>query len=140
MDFSKRIQKQLIKHEGLKLKPYRCPAGKLTIGVGHNLDDNGITKEEAIYLLRNDIERCASSLKHTFSWFDDLDTVRQDVLVNMCFQMGLGGFLGFTETIKLLAAHDYEKAAFEMLDSKWARDFPSRAKELASQMQTGEYE
>ena len=68
----KKIKDQLIQHEGLKLKPYQCPAGRLTIGVGRNLEDKGITEKEAVMLLENDIQECLEDLKTIFDKFDML--------------------------------------------------------------------
>jgi lysozyme len=68
--FQKKLTDQLIKHEGLRLKPYHCPAGKLTIGVGRNLEDKGITEEEAVMLLENDIQECLKDLGTIFQAFD----------------------------------------------------------------------
>ena len=65
-EFHKKLANQLIKHEGLRLTPYRCPAGRLTIGIGRNLEDKGITEKEAVMLLKNDIQECIENLKTIF--------------------------------------------------------------------------
>ena len=82
----------LITHEGLRLKPYRCAAGKLTIGVGRNLEDVGITEEEALYLLKNDIRRVINELKDVLPFWNELSKTRQEALIDMCFNLGLSRF------------------------------------------------
>lgn len=130
--------KDLIKkHEGKRLKPYKCTAGKLTIGYGRNLDDKGITEEEAEFMLDNDIKAVISSCRETFSWFAFLDNVRQAVVVNMVFNLGLAGFLGFKNTIAHIRNKEWDKAAEGMMASKWASQVGNRAVELAEMMRTG---
>ena len=128
---------QFIRHEGLRFKPYRCTSGKLSIGVGRNLDDVGITKEEAMYLLRNDISRCMTECRLKIIFFDQLDEARQDVLLNMCFQMGISGLLKFKNFLSFLEKQDFDSAAEEMLKSKWAGQTPARAKELSGVIKKG---
>lgn len=134
----KRLIEMLQRHEGLRLKPYKCTAGKLSIGYGRNLDDMGISEVEAMVLLRHDIERCYDEL-NVFSWFADLDQVRQEALIDMLFNLGLPTFLEFKKTLKFVAEGKYSQAAEEMLRSKWADQVGDRAKELAYMMDTGCY-
>lgn len=134
----KELLDQLKRHEGRSLKPYKCPAGKLTIGYGRNLEDMGISEVEAMVMLRNDIEQCYEELS-VFSWFEDLDQVRQEALINMLFNLGLPTFLKFKKTLKYVAEGKYSQAAAEMLNSKWATQVGDRAKELAYMMETGAY-
>ena len=134
----KRLIAMLQRHEGLRLKPYKCTAGKVSIGYGRNLDDMGISEVEAMILLRHDIERCYDEL-NVFSWFADLDQVRQEALVDMLFNLGLPTFLEFKKTLKYVAEGKYSQAAEEMLRSKWADQVGDRAKELAYMMDTGCY-
>jgi len=124
----------LLKHEGIRLKPYHCSAGKLTIGIGRNLDDKGITKAEANLMLENDIYNCVHEARHNFSFFDDLLGNRQDVIISMIFNMGITRLLKFKRFIAALRDEDYGLAAVEMLDSRWAQQVPSRANELAQMM------
>lgn len=131
------IEKQLEKHEGLRLKPYKDCVGKLTIGIGRNLDDKGITKEEARYLLKNDIEQVRKKLM-LYAWFRKLNGVRQKVLEDMSFNLGFHGLMNFKKTIKAIKCGNYSKAADEMLDSKWAGQVGQRARRLAKMMRTGE--
>ena len=128
----------LQRHEGLRLKPYKRTAGKLSIGYGRNLDDMGISEVEAMVMLRNDIEQCYQELE-MFSWFEDLDQVRQEALVDMLFNLGLPTFLEFKKTLKFVAEGKYSQAAEEMLRSKWADQVGDRAKELAYMVDTGCY-
>ena len=134
----KHLIAMLQRHEGLRLKPYKCTAGKVSIGYGRNLDDMGISEVEAMVLLRHDIERCYDELC-VFSWFADLDQVRQEALVDMLFNLGLPTFLEFKKTLKFVAEGKYSQAAEEMLRSKWADQVGDRAKELAYMMDTGCY-
>ena len=131
------IEDQLILHEGLKLKPYRCTAGKLTIGVGRNLDDKGITCDEAMMLLRNDIEEITGQLER-HSWYVALGPVRRKVLIDMAFNLGMGGLLGFQKMIEALERGDYERAADEMVNSRWYGQVGERGRRLEAMMRTGE--
>jgi lysozyme len=118
---------QLMKDEGFRSKPYHCTAGKLTIGYGTNIED-GIDADEAMFLLEYRVDKSISACLKAFPWFASLDPVRQGVVVRMVYQLGIGGVLGFRKFCAAMAAGDYETAADEMLDSKWARtDTPARA-------------
>jgi lysozyme len=131
------IEAHLVRDEGLRLKPYRCTAGKLTIGVGRNLDDMGITEDEARLLLRNDIARVEAECRREFPWFGALDEVREAVVLNMVFNLGITKFKGFVNTIADISAGNYESAASRMLQSLWARQVGNRALRLAEMMRTG---
>ncbi len=116
-----RIKEQLVRHEGLRLKPYRCTAGKLTIGIGRNLYDWGIFRNEAYAMLERDIQDCEQWLIDKIPHiYNNLDEVRQSVLLNMCFNLGIKGLLGFKNTLAFIKAGDWERAANGMLASKWA--------------------
>ncbi len=131
------MTRQLRLHEGERLKPYRCTAGKLTIGVGRNLEDRGITAEESAYLLANDISREERELLRALPWVAQLDEVRQRVLLDMSFNLGLSGLLLFKNTLATIRAGDYSKAAAMMLDSRWASQVGQRAERLSRMMATG---
>jgi lysozyme len=131
------IRDALLRDEGLRLKTYRCTAGKLTIGVGRNLDDNGITREEAFYLLNNDIAAVHADLTRKFPWYGSLDEVREAVVLNMAFNLGITKFSQFYQTIAAIARADYADAADRMRKSLWARQVGARAERLAKQMETG---
>lgn len=131
------MTRQLRLHEGERLKPYRDTVGKLTIGVGRNLEDRGITLEESAMLLANDIAAEERELLRALPWVAKLDEVRQRVLLDMAFNMGLAGLLGFKRTLATIQAGDYQAAATMMLDSKWAKQVGQRAERLSRMMATG---
>ena len=134
-----RIKAQLVRHEGLRLKPYRCTAGKLTIGYRRNLEDCGISQTEAYVLLENDIQNCERQLLDKIpEIYNPLDEARKSVLLNMCFNLGIGGLLGFNNTLAFIAAGDWERAANGMLASKWAKQVGMRAIELSEMMRKGQ--
>ena len=139
MTKSKRLSDMLIKHEGKRNKPYECTAGKLTIGVGRNLDDMGLTEDEVFYLLDNDIQRCDTELLHNFKWYAGLCRARQDALINLCFNIGITRLLTFTNSLAYMEAEDYEKAADEFLNSRWAEQVGNRAIEVTELIRTGRY-
>jgi lysozyme len=128
------IKEMLIKHEGLRLKPYMDSTGHLTIGVGRNLE-RGITSKEADFLLDNDIENVKAQLTAIGSVYNDLSATRKMCLENMCFNMGIKKLLGFKKMFLAISEKDYVKAANEMLKSKWAQQVKGRAKELATLME-----
>ena len=133
VDF-KILTKWLELDEGCKLKPYYCTAGKLTIGVGRNLEDTGITKAEAQFMLEGDIVRLMKELDELFPEWRDLSETRQMVVLNMCFNMGTFGFLNFKRTIAYMRAEKFSEAADEMLRSQWADQVGDRAKRLSDAM------
>lgn len=124
------LRKDLIAEEGIRLKPYLCPAGKLTLGVGRNLDDVGITEDEAMMMLDNDIERVKGQLAKALPWLETKPQGVQRAIANMAFQMGLGGVLKFQKMLAALQARDYNAARREALDSAWAKQTPQRAKRV----------
>ena len=130
------LKSQLERHEGLRLKPYRDTVGKLTVGYGRNLDDVGITPEEAELMLDNDIDAAEKHLK-TVDEYNGLDPVRQAVICNMAFNLGFYGLMAFRKMWKAIARKDYTEASKQMLDSLWARQVGYRADELAQIMRSG---
>jgi len=130
------LKDQLILHEGLKLKPYKCTAGKITIGVGRNIEDIGITEDEARSLLDNDILRVAQELDNALPWWRDLSDVRQRVLLDMAFNIGTPTLMKFKNTLGLIEAGDFVGASVEMLDSRWAEQVGQRARTLSQAMAT----
>lgn len=129
----------LKRHEGIKLFPYKCTAGKLTIGYGRNIEDTGISEEEAEFMLQADIDRCISELVDKTDYFVSLCEPRQTVLINMVFNLGWTRFCRFRKMVKAIKDGDYERASVEMLDSRWADQVGGRAKELSAIMRLGEY-
>jgi lysozyme len=124
-----KIQDLLIKHEGLRLKPYTDTVGKLTIGIGRNLSDVGISNNEALILLQNDINTATKELQKNLLWFDGLPDNVKMVLLDMCFNMGIEELLEFKITLSLIKNGKYKEASIEMLKSKWASEVGERAKE-----------
>lgn len=119
-------------------KPYKCTAGALTIGYGLNLDA-GIDEELAEIILVHQVHKLTYSLWAN-DWFADLNPARQDVIVNMAFNIGLTGVMKFRKMIDALKGGFFELAAKEMLNSKWAKQVGNRAIELSNQMKSGQYE
>lgn len=134
-----KLRDMLIRHEGLVLRPYRDTVGKLTIGVGHNLDDNGIPHDIAMQLLDEDIANTTDELHTKYPWIANLNIVRQDALADMAFNLGLPRLAGFKKLLFALQTGDYIEAYTQMLDSKWAEQVRGRARELAQMILTGEY-
>ena len=130
---------QLKRQEGLKLKPYKCTADKLTIGVGRNLEDVGISEEEAEMLLQNDINRATKQILAEFPWTRELDEVRFSALINFTFNVGIGTVGKFVNAMALLKAGSYDMAADEFLQSRWAKQVGQRAIEVTEQIRTGEW-
>ena len=138
------LKEQLIRHEGLRLKPYRCPAGKLTIGVGRNIEDRGIYKAEAMVMLENDIAGAKADVDMLLEQFGidkwRVNQVREDALTNMAFNLGRQRLSGFKKMFSAIKDGNFDLAAAEMLDSKYARDVGQRAVELSNQLSSGEYQ
>lgn len=160
------IVQLLERHEGLKLKSYRCTKGKITIGIGRNLEDNPLctdemrtlsdngvdlnvdrealdllNKDNAYMLLEYDLNFITLKLRARLPWFKHLSQVRKDVLTDMALNLGVDGLLGFSDTIGLIEQGEYEKASVEMLDSKWAREDVSEVRSggLSEMMRTNTY-
>ncbi len=119
-------------HEGLRLKPYKCPAGKLSIGYGRNLEDCGITEEEAEELLLNDLEKAEEDLKRNFAWVENIDRRKFYALVELVFNMGITRFKGFKKMLGACEKGEWSKASDELLDSLYAKQVGKRAKTLAN--------
>ena len=135
-----KLIKQLRRDEGEVLHAYTDSLSFLTIGVGRLIDKRkggGITAEESAYLLNNDIERTRAELLRRAPWIAGLDDARRGCLINMAFQLGVDGLLGFKNTLEMVRRGDYAGAAAGMLQSLWARQTPERAKRLSAQMLTG---
>jgi lysozyme len=121
------IRKRLIDFEGLELKLYFCKSNKPTIGVGRNCLDNGITEEEAMYLLNNDITNVIKDLdKHWITW-RKLPITAQYVCIDLVFNMGINTFMSFRKTRAYMEMDDFEKAGIELLNSKYAEQVGRRA-------------
>ena len=154
------LLKKLVEHEGLRLEVYQDSLGIDTIGVGRNLQDRGITKEEldaldfpsidavyehgiteadAAYLLENDVQIVEEELLRAHPCVDRLDSVRQLVLIDMAFNLGVPRLCKFKNMWAAIHEDDFTTAAKEMLDSRWAVQVKSRAVKLANAMHNGEF-
>lgn len=131
------LVQDLIRDEGLVLKPYRCTAGKLTIGVGRNLEDVGLSRDEAIYLLGNDIETAIKDLDAALPQWRLFSEARQRALVNMVLNLGRTRFMGFRNMIDALKRADFDEAARQALASKWASQVGARAQRIAKMIREG---
>lgn len=131
------LRQQLIAHEGLRLTPYVDSVGKITIGVGRNLTDQGITDAEARQFLDADINNAILDCT-AFPWFPDLDPVRQRAVVDLCFNLGLPRLKGFTKMLAAMARKEWDVAAHELLDSRYAEQVGKRARTLAAMLRTGQ--
>lgn len=131
------VTADLRRDEGEVLRPYKDTVGKLTIGVGRNLDDVGISADESAYLLRNDIRKVIDGLDDKLPWWRSLSLNRQRVVVSMAFNLGMGGLLTFKNTLAAMKAGDYPRAAAGMLDSKWRVQVGNRAVRLSNLMRDG---
>ena len=131
------LKEQLKRHEGFRGSPYRCPAGFLTIGYGHNLNAVPIPEHIADMLLDTDISKARGELARVFPEAWDLTSTRIDVLVNMIFNLGRGGFMGFTNMLHAIRHGNHDAVPGHMLDSKWAKQVGRRATELAEQWAKG---
>jgi len=127
----------LKKHEGLRLKPYKDTTGKLTIGFGRNLDDNGITENEALYLLKNDMETAINDIKTVLPFFNHFSENRKYALISMMFNLGRTRFSKFENMIAAITVADWNAAATHALDSKWATQVGARANEIAELLKSG---
>jgi len=135
-----KIEKLLEKHEGRRNMAYKDSKGIWTIGIGHNLEANSIPDEAVSIIFAADKANVDSDISNSFPWYSSLDEVRQGVVVDVVFNMGLPRFKGFKNTIRYIKQGDYDKAADELLDSDAARDLPKRYNELSEMMRTGEWQ
>jgi lysozyme len=144
-DIRSQLRRQLKRDEGTGptkdglMLPYRCSAGFLTIGYGHNLDANGLKPKFADYLLDDDIDDVVKELVIALPWIEALDPVRQAALVNMAFNLGVPRLLKFELMLAALRVHDYELASVQALESTWAEQVKGRALRLADQFLRGEF-
>lgn len=129
--------KALKKHEGYRKFPYKCTAGKITIGIGRNLDDVGISEAEAEILLSSDICKATLNISKIFLGFDGFSVNRQIALIDMMFNLGKSKFLGFKKMIMAIKNNDWEEAASQAMYSKWHSQVGNRAIEIESLLKNG---
>lgn len=127
------------RHEGKRLKPYRCTAGKLTIGIGRNLDDRGLSEDEVQYLFANDLRLAEADARSLVGQdvYVNLSPARQAVLIDMAFNLGYERLSKFKNTLLAVRQGRYHDAAGGMLQSLWARQVGARAVSLAGMMREG---
>lgn len=133
-----RLTKMIKRHEGFRSYIYLDSVGVQTVGYGRAIGRIGISEDEALYLLKNDIDRAITGLQE-FPWFKDLDSVRQEALIDMAFNLGIEGFKKFKRMISALENKSYAQAAIESQDSKWAEQVGPRAKEIGYLITYGKY-
>jgi len=126
-----KISDMLEKHEGFRQFVYKDSLGIETIGIGRNLKNRGVTRAEALYLLENDIADFTKQLRDRLYWFDSIHEDAQMVLIDMAFNMGIGGLMTFTQTLEHIKNENYKKASETMLQSLWAKQVGTRATELS---------
>jgi len=131
------LKQELTIDEGKRNKPYVDTVGKMTIGIGRNLTDVGLSDDEIDLLLLNDINKAFAGLTSALPWVLILSDVRQRALTNMCFNLGLKGLLGFATTLGLIKEGKYTEASESMLKSKWATQVGARAKRLSLMIKEG---
>ena len=129
------------RHEGVKSKVYLCSAGYETIGVGRNISESGLglSDDEIDYLLENDIKRVQEELQDTYFWFGGLNDARQDAMVDICFNLGLTKLRGFTNALTAMSREQFDVAADEFMDIKWAKQVGMRAIRVTEMIRSGEY-
>ena len=131
---------QLKRDEGEVLHAYQDHLGYWTIGIGILIDKRkggGLRPEESEFIFRNRLKLLDAELANRLPWISKLDPARKGVLINMAFQMGVAGLLGFKNTLAMVESGRYRDAAKGMLESKWATQTPARANRLSRQMETG---
>lgn len=137
-EFKKKLQTQISNDEGLELFPYTDINGHLSIGYGRNLESKGITNDESVLMLENDIEDNCNQLVKMLPFLLKLNEARQRVLINMCYNLGVNGFFKFKDLILALESFDYERASQAILNSKAAKQLSDRYHRFAHRMITGE--
>ena len=136
-----RLLETLKRHEGVRYYVYRDHLGYETIGVGRCINRAvglGLSPDEVEYILINDVQRCIEELDGAFDWFKDLDEVRREAMINLCFNLGLTKLRKFVNALEAMKQRNYNKAATEFLNSKWANQVGERSREVAQMIRTGE--
>ncbi len=128
---------QLVHHEGLRLKPYVDTAGKVSIGVGRNLTDDGISSREAMDLLDHDLDEAITDLAGRYAWFVALDAVRQRAIVDFRFNVGARGLSDWPHFLGFMALRQYADAASQLRGTPWAQEVGTRADDLIHMIETG---
>ena len=129
------------RHEGVKSHVYKCTQGFETIGVGRNISESGLglSEDEVEYLLANDLKRCHEELQDAYYWYGGLNQTRRDAMVDMCFNLGITRLRGFVNALEAMSREQFDIAADEFMDSRWAKQVGNRAVEVTEMIRTGEY-
>ncbi len=130
------IEEYIKQNEGRRLVPYLCSANRITIGYGRNLDDVGISINEAELLFENDLDRVVKQANQAVPSFDSLDYNRQKVVVDMVFNLGVTRFKKFKKMLAAIADENWEEAANQLLDSRYAKQLPNRSSANATLMRS----
>jgi lysozyme len=128
---------QLSKHEGVRNKPYLDTVDKITIGIGRNLTDRGLSPDEIDYLFKNDINAAWKECELHIPGFADMSDTRKYAFVDIMFNLGWPRFSAFTDTLAATAAKDWDRVADELADSKWDKQVGARADELQQMIRKG---
>jgi lysozyme len=136
-----KLRDMLRRHEGVKNKVYLCSAGYETIGVGRNISKSGLglTDDEIDYLLDNDIIRCIKELNSNLTWFSNLNEAREHAIIDICFNLGITRLLKFKNALAAMANSQWDEAANEFYDSRWAKQVGDRAVTICEMIRTGKY-
>ena len=129
-------------HEGVETYAYKCSENKTTIGVGRNVDKNGglgVSDDEVDYLLQNDINRIILELDSEYSWYSDLDDVRQNAMIDISFNLGQTRLRAFKKALAAMSEGDWDEAADQFMDSRWSEQVGIRAKNLTEMIRSGAY-
>ena len=121
-------------HEGYVGIVYKDSLGIDTIGYGFAIKDLELDEDICEEILKRKLDQLESSIKLKFGWFPFMPDEIKDVVMEMCYQLGVTGFSKFVKTITYLKDKDFKNASIEMLDSKWAKQTPNRAKELSNRV------
>ncbi len=139
-ELRERLLRQLIRHEGKRNSMYLDSKGIPTIGIGHNLRDKPISDAAVAQIYEDDITDAEREIEREIPWVVGLSLPRQGVIYDMVHNLGMAGFQRFVKMIAALIAERWEDAAYEMLDSDWAKQVGRRATRLAEQMRSGEWQ
>lgn len=131
------LKEQLSLHEDVRPFPYVDTVGKVSIGIGRNLTDRGLAKDEIDLLYHNDIMMCQLDLDKHLPWWRSMSANRQRVILDMCFNLGIVRLLGFHTTLRYMSEGKFKEAARQMLNSKWRKQVKGRALRLSRMMEEG---
>ena len=136
-----KLIKMITRHEGVRSHMYICSKNMETIAIGRSIGPGGLglSDDEISYLLANDINRVIDELSASFPWFLELDEVRRDAIIDICFNLGITKLLNFKNALNAMEIEDWKAASMHFYDSRWANQVGDRADELCEMIETGEY-